>query len=131
MAPKLRFRCHCTKCQQTYQAPYADALFVRRGQAVLAGASDVKWIKTIKHSPLNRGICRGCGAPVLGHFFGAFSIVPAYMVDRSTLPTVQRDIYYVTRVKDLADDIPKHSGHLSSYLGLALPVTGVLVSSGQ
>lgn len=53
------------------------------------------------------------------------------MVDPSIIPEVQRDIYYGTHVSDLQDGVPKHNGLISSYLGLALPVTGVLALPGQ
>ncbi|MBO9410457.1 MULTISPECIES: GFA family protein [unclassified Ruegeria] len=130
-APRVRFRCHCTKCQSVYQAPYADALLLRRGQARLADPSTIKWIHTKSPSPLSRGLCKSCGDPMLAYLFGALSVVPARTAQQMELPPVDCDIYYGTRVEDQLDDVPKYSGAVSTYLGLTLPLTRVLALPGR
>lgn len=127
----MRFRCHCTKCQEVYQAPFSDGLVFRRGQVSLIDPGSVKWIKTLRPSPLYRGICASCDRPVLAHLYGLLSIVPAHTVHDLELPEVSRDLYYGTRVADLDDGLPKHETALSTYLGCAFPFTGVLMARGK
>ncbi len=129
--PKVRFRCHCTKCQGVYKSPYADALVFRRGQVQIADKDQIKWVHTMRPSPLIRGLCKTCDAPVLAHFLGALSIVPALSVSELELPAVDCDIYYRTRTKDLNDDVPKYEGVLATYAGLTMPFLGVLLSPGR
>ena len=129
--PKVRFRCHCTICQNVYKAAYADVLVFRRGQVQLADKSKIKWIHTKRPSPLVRGLCKACDGPVLGHFYGALSFVPARTVSGLELPSVDRDIYYRTRTENLNDDVPKCEGVLASYAGLTMPFLAVLMSPGH
>jgi hypothetical protein len=133
VAPRVRFRCHCRKCQAVYGLPYADALMFRRGQVRPEDPDTLKWIRTIKRSPLVRGLCRHCDQPVLGLLFGTLNIVPAGTVTDQdyALPAPVCDIYYDTRVRDLSDNIPKHVTALSSYIGLTMPVTQVLTLPGK
>lgn len=130
-APRVRFRCHCTKCQAVYGAHYADALLFRRGQVRAEEPDSLKWIKTMRPSPLSRGVCRHCDQPMLGLLFGVFNIVPSDRISDLALPPVSCDIYYGTRVRDVTDNIPKHLGAVASYVGLALPVMQVLALPGK
>ena len=127
--PRVRFRCHCTKCQSVYRAPYADAMFLRRGQAKLLDNDTIEWVNTKQPSPLVRGICRKCKDPILAHFFGITSIVPTKAVTTHNVPKVTCDIYYKTRVADIDDNLPKYNSAFMSYVGLSLPILGVLALS--
>ncbi|MBO9408652.1 GFA family protein [Shimia sp. R9_1] len=139
VAPRVRFRCHCSKCQSVYRAAYADALMFRRGQVKPLDPAKLKWIRTKSPSPLVRGVCRACEAPVVAHLFGGVSIVPAATLpDASSgagasiaLPEVACDIYYDTRVQDLSDAAPKYEGALAAYVGLTPSVTKVLALPGR
>lgn len=130
-APRERFRCHCTKCQSVYRAPYADALLFRRGQVKPVDPRKIEWIRTKSPSPLSRGLCRACGEPVLAQLYGVLSILPAKIASEMALPAVGCDIYYGTRVADVAEDTPKYEGAVATYLGLTLPITRVLALPGQ
>ncbi|QBX99658.1 hypothetical protein E2K80_02065 [Rhodophyticola sp. CCM32] len=129
--PRLRFRCHCSKCQSTYKGPFADALVFRRGQVHLEDANQVDWIHTMRPSPLVRGICKSCHEPILAHFYFVFSIIPAIAMPGGLVPPVGHDVYYGTRAKALNDGVPKHDTVLGSYLALALPFAGVLALPGR
>lgn len=130
-APRVRFRCHCTKCQAVYKAPYADALLLRRGQVKPIDPSKIKWVRTLNPSPLSRGLCSACEEPVIAHLYGALSVLPAPTAKAMDLPPVDCDIYYATRVEDQNDDVPKYSGLVTTYLGLTLPITRVLTLPGK
>ncbi|WP_353890416.1 GFA family protein [uncultured Aliiroseovarius sp.] len=129
--PRARFRCHCTKCQSVYKSSYADALVFRRGQVRIDDSDKIKWVHTKRPSPLIRGLCKTCDAPVLAHFFGALSMVPALSVSGLELPPVNCDIYYRTRTKDIDDDVPKYAGAMATYAGLTMPFLGVLLATGR
>ena len=129
--PKVRFRCHCTKCQSVYKSAYADALVFRRGQVQIADKEQIKWIRTARPSPLIRGLCKTCDEPVLAHFYGALSMVPARSVSELELPPIDCDVYYRTRSGDINDGVPKYEGALATYAGLTMPFLGVLLSSGR
>lgn len=129
--PKLRFRCHCTRCQSIYKAPFADALAFRRGQARLIDPTTVFWKRAMRPSPLNRGLCRSCGRPVLAHLYGAVSIVPTLTLSGVELPPVSYEVYYNTRFAKLDDSVPKHGNVLSSYIACTPSFVGVLLSPGR
>ena len=128
---KGRFRCHRTICQAVYQAPYADALVLRRGQARPANQGMIKWVRTMRPPPLLRGLCSKCDEPVLAYLYGALAIIPTRTVSGLKIPTIDCDIYYRTRASDLSDGTPKYDGMLSSYVALALPFTRVLAFPGH
>ncbi|WP_176237735.1 GFA family protein [Roseovarius aestuarii] len=129
--PRVRFRCHCTKCQAVYRAPYADALVLRRGQARPANQGMIKWVRTKRPSPLVRGLCSKCNEPVLAYLYGVLTIIPTRTVSGLKKPPIDCDIYYRTRASNLDDEIPKHDGMLSSHIALALPLTRVLAMPGR
>ncbi len=129
--PALRFRCHCTRCQSVYQAPYADALVLRRGQVRLEDPEQVDWMRTMRPSPLVRGLCASCREPVLAHFFAAFSIIPTRLMPKDQVPPVGHDVYYRTRIAGMQDTVPRHDTMIASYLGLALPFARVLALPGR
>ena len=129
--PRVRFRCHCTKCQSVYKSAYADALVFRRGQVQIADKDKIKWVHTARPSPLIRGLCKTCDGPVLAHFFGTLSMIPALSVSELELPTVNCDIYYRTRTQDINDGVPKYESALATYAGLTMPFLTVLLSLGR
>lgn len=131
VSPRVRFRCHCTKCQTVYKSAYADALVFRRGQVRAADPDKIKWIRTMRPSPLIRGLCCSCDQPVLSHLYGALSIIPAQTATELELPPIDCDIYYRTRTEDLNDNIPKSDGVLAAYIALAIPFVRVLASPGR
>lgn len=124
--PRLRFRCHCTQCQSVYGADYSDAVVLRRGQFVVSPDTDLDWVRTIRPSPLIRGLCPGCRRPVLAHFWGVFSIIPVALLPEDVLRPVDHDVYYGTHRQPMRDTVPKHETALSSYLALSLPFLAVL-----
>lgn len=128
--PHARFRCHCTLCQKVYADSFSDVAVFRRGQVTLLDARQIKWTRTKTITPLARGLCRHCNAPVLAYFYGILVFLPARILPQSSLPEVSRDIYYATRTGDLPDDVPKSSGLIAAYAGLSLPFLKVLLSRG-
>lgn len=91
----------------------------------------IKWVRTMRPSPLIRGLCKSCQQPVMGYLYGAISIIPANSTEDIDLPPVACDIYYRTRQADLQDDVPKYESALATYAGLTLPFLGVLFSPIQ
>ncbi len=129
--PSARFRCHCTICQRVYASNFSDVLVFRRGQAKLADAHQIKWTRTKTVTPLVRALCIHCNEPVLAHFYGIISFMPARALPDTPLPAVDMDIYYDTRVSDIQDDIPKSSGLIGAYAGLTVPFLKALVAKNR
>lgn len=130
-APRVRFRCHCTKCQSVYQASFGEGVVLRRGQARPIDPDRIKWIRTIRGAPLSRGLCRACGDPVIAHLYGVFVVIPARTAPALEQPPVDCDVCNGTRVADQDDDAPKYHGLLGTYAGPALPLLRVLLSPGR
>ena len=129
--PSIRFRCHCTICQNVYASGFSDVIVFRRGQVKLADSDQIKWTRTKSVTPLRRGLCVHCNEPVLAHFYGILAFIPARTLPEMSLPRVSKDIYYDTRTSDVLDDVPKSSGLIAAYAGLTIPFLKVLLSPGR
>jgi hypothetical protein len=84
--------------------PRAVVVF-RRGQVKPFDASQIKWTRTKKITPLARGLCIHCNEPVLAYFYGILAFMPARAFPEISLPEVSRDIYYETRVSDVLGEV--------------------------
>ncbi len=120
-APSVRFRCHCSICQSVYASAFSDVLVFRRGQVRAIEPTGLKWTRTKTVTPLVRGLCTECNGPVLAHFYGLLSFVPAGAITDLKIPPVAQDIYYGTRRADLTDHVPKTDSLLGAYARLTLP----------
>ena len=120
--PAVRFFCHCTTCQQLYRAPFADitVLWSRRVR-VIEGANQLdyrhyNWLPV----SINRGICRSCRRPVIGHSTippMGVSFLPAYVWgDQDVLPAPLGHLFYHRRVAEIDDGLPKVEGLIASEL---------------
>ncbi len=129
--PSMRFRCHCTICQNIYASNFSDVIVFRRGQVKPADRDQIKWTRTKPVTPLRRGLCVHCNEPVLAHFYGILAFMPARTLPEKLLPPVSKDIYYDTRISEILDDVPKSSGLIAAYGGLTIPFLKVLFSPGR
>lgn len=126
--PSARFRCHCTICQKVYASTFSDVLVFRRGQVKPSDKAQIEWIRTKKVTPLVRALCVHCNEPVLAHFYGIFTFMPARALPEMFQPEVNNDIYYDTRISDILDEVPKSSGLIAAYAGLTIPFLKVLLT---
>lgn len=129
--PSTRFRCHCTICQNVYSSGFSDVIVFRRGQVKPVDRDQIKWTRTKSVTPLRRGLCVHCNEPVIAHFYGILTFMPARTMPEMALPKVSRDIYYDTRTSDVLDNVPKSSGLIAAYAGLTIPFLKVLLSPGR
>ena len=128
-APLVRFLCHCTICQAVYKAPYADATIVARG--AVRSLDHVDFKRHRSPPSLNRGTCNSCGEPVVGTL-ATLAFIPARIFPQAELlPEPAMHIFYHSRVADVSDSLPKHSGYLASEWAVTkLAIRSLLTSRG-
>ena len=115
--PIVRFFCHCTICQDKYQAPFADvALF--KLPAVTLPEQATTYGKYKRFVAIDRGICDACNKPVMakmGEGDKGYAFISAQnFVNPSALPPSVMHVFYGTRTQDIDDALPKHHSWLSS-----------------
>jgi hypothetical protein len=125
--PLTRFYCHCRICQSVYGQPFADVTVWWGTGVTLPRNHPVQFRRYRPPPALRRGICSDCGQPAVGFLsvlpFVALAFVPTRnFVDQSTLPPAAAHIFYHRRVRDVADDLPKHCGYWVSELAVARSV---------
>ena len=115
--PIVRFFCHCTICQDKYQAPFADVTLFKLPSVRLPGQATT-YGKYKRFAAIDRGICDACHKPVMAKMGsgdkGYAFISTQNFVDPSALPPSIMHVFYGTRAADIEDDLPKHSSWLSS-----------------
>lgn len=114
----FRCFCHCTICQQFNQAPFADVSVYRSDALDLKDCQHVDFKAYASPEILQRGRCSECQNPVIE--FLTVPLLPKLVVlPNNTLiePTTENacgHIFYHRRVDDIDDQLPKHSGYLTS-----------------
>lgn len=126
--PTLRFRCHCSICQEVYKAPYADFVVVPAA-AVESPKGDVRYQKMRRPPNLQRGTCPSCERPVIASMTLvpglSFMFIPvANLNDNFNLPEPKADIFYHRRQSDLDDAIPKYQGYWPSEWAVSKAILG-------
>jgi hypothetical protein len=128
--PLTRFICHCRICQAVYKAPFAD-ITAFTGSALSVSTPDQVSFKRLRLPPaVNRGICNGCGSPVVG-FLRVAPFFKIGFVPTRNLAALGGElepklhIFYHRRVADVSDALPKVSGYWASELA----VTGAVLKS--
>ncbi|MGB0921301.1 MAG: GFA family protein [Alphaproteobacteria bacterium] len=119
--PLLRFNCHCTLCQEAYQAPFVDAVLWLTDKPVEVGSKKIVFEQRRGPLSIDRGFCVDCAAPVFGKFRQKMLERVAFVSVRNmpqgfNAPPVDLHIFYETRQADVADGLPKHQGYLRSQL---------------
>lgn len=117
--PLIRAFCHCTICQKLNSAPYADIVVFKEKDVLMPGNEHLAY-KAQRFPPLlQRGQCTSCQNIAieyvnLGPFPKLIAVPSKNIDDQSLIPEPSLHIFYDTRVKDIDDNLPKHSGYLSS-----------------
>jgi len=125
--PLIRFYCHCRICQSLYRQPFADVTAWRANRVALPRTHLVEFKRYRPPPAVRRGICSACGQPAVGFLailpFMTLAFIPTRnFLDQSVLPPAAAHIFYHRRVRDVADDLPKHSGYWASELAVARSV---------
>ena len=125
--PLARFYCHCQICQSLYRQPFADVTAWWGNGVTLPRTHTVQFKRYRPPPALRRGICSACGQPAVGFLaivpYMTLAFIPARnFVDQSALPPAAAHIFYHRRVRDVADDLPKHSGYWVSEFAVARSV---------
>ena len=126
--PITRFYCHCTICQQQYQAPYVDVTLYKLDEVTLPEDHGLNFKHLKRFMPVDRGFCPSCEKPVMakvgeGEKAYAFVSVRNY-VDASALPEPEMHVYYGTRVADVDDPLPKYGNFFTSNWAFIKRMTG-------
>lgn len=117
--PLVHAYCHCTICQAFNEAPFGDILLYR---AQDVDVPDETLIEYNTHRPppaVQRGKCRACGKPAVEHMkmpgLPTMIFVPTKNVlEADSLPPASMHLFYHSRVADIDDPLPKHSGYWPS-----------------
>ena len=117
-SPMTRFFCHCTICQEKYQAPYADVVLFPLAGLTLPEDHSISFGQYKRFGAIDRGICTDCHQPVMakaGEGNKGLAFVAAHNVaNPASLPAPSMHVFYGTRVADIEDSLPKYRHYLSS-----------------
>jgi hypothetical protein len=121
--PQLRFLCHCTICQQVYDRDFSDVTVMLAKHVHVSDDANISFGQYKPPPALDRGTCTSCNHPVVGFLktpgMPRLAFIPAAVLPESPhLPPPQRHIHYGTRVKDVADSLPKTESEMMSNLVL-------------
>ena len=116
--PVTRFFCHCTICQEKYQAPYADVVLFPLAGLTLPENHSISFGQYKRFGAIDRGMCTDCHRPVMakaGEGSKGLAFISAHNVaNAASLPAPSMHVFYGTRVADVADSLPKYRHYLSS-----------------
>lgn len=116
--PIMRFYCHCTICQQQYDAPFVDATLFKLNEVVLPEEHGILFAKYKRIAAIDRGRCPACEKPIFakaGEGEKGFAFVAARnYVNPDELPAAEMHVFYGTRVENVSDDLPKYKNAISS-----------------
>jgi hypothetical protein len=118
-----RIKCHCFICQSANRAAFADSTILMARHVPLTRIEHVRFETRKRHLAAQRGFCRSCGCFVLAQMtvlpFLSLAFVPAARYpDSVELPEPVLHVFYESRIADVADELPKHSGKLPSQLAV-------------
>ena len=117
-APMTRFFCHCTICQEKYQAPYADVVLFPLGGLTLPESHSISFGQYKRFGAIDRGVCTQCHQPAMakaGEGAKGLAFIAAHNIaNAELLPAASMHIFYGTRVEDAEDSLPKYRHYLSS-----------------
>lgn len=127
--PLGRFRCHCSICQATYRAPFADATVLWARDVPRDRVENVRFGAHRKPPAAQRGVCPQCGDVTVAYMtpfpFLSLAFVPVarYPGDFKQ-PEPALDLFYDKRAADLDDDVPRRHGYWPSELAVLKMVLG-------
>lgn len=121
--PRLRFFCHCTICQQVYKRDYSDVTVMLAKHVHVSNDANISFGQYKAPPALDRGTCKSCDHPVVGFLkapgMPRLAFIPAAVLPGGPkMPQPQRHIHYGTRIKDVADNLPKTESEVMSNLVL-------------
>jgi hypothetical protein len=116
--PILRFYCHCTICQQQYDAPFVDVTLLKLNDLKLSADQTVSYTRHKRFGAVDRGRCTHCDKPIvatMGEGEKGYAFVAARnYLKPAALPPPTMHVFYGTRVDDVADELPKYSNAITS-----------------
>ncbi len=115
--PIVRFFCHCSICQDKYNAPFADVALFKLSSVALPEQA-VTYGQYKRFVAIDRGICDDCHKPVMAKMGagekGYAFIAAQNFANPEALPASSMHVFYGTRAHDVDDLLPKHHNWLSS-----------------
>jgi hypothetical protein len=119
--PLFRMFCHCTICQKFNDAAHGD-IFVYRASDIERPEEGLVNFDTYRPPPnVQRGKCAACSKPAIEvldtPLIPSLILVPGNMHNgHDCLPAPKGHVFYQSRIEDIDDSLPKHSGYLKSQL---------------
>lgn len=118
-APLFRAFCHCETCQAYNQADYADILVMRSGSVALEPETSIDFQFHQWPPVVSRGKCADCGGVAVEKIslplFPKLIVIPAQTLrSQERAPAPAFHMFCHRRVSEIEDNLPRHSGYLSS-----------------
>jgi len=131
--PLLRAVCHCTICQTFKQAAYSDITLFRARDVIMPQQNSVEFKAYASPKVLQRGKCVSCGKAAIEYLkiplMPKVIVVPTENIgEKCFVPEPSMHVFYDTRVSDIEDDLPKHSGYLKSQLAFSHKLMASFIS---
>ena len=122
--PLMRAFCHCTICQTFNQAAYSDITLFRARDVIMPQQNSVEYKAYASPKIIQRGKCVSCGKAAIEYLklplMPKLFVVPTNNIaDKRFVPEPSLHVFYDTRVSDIEDNLPKHSGYLKSQLAFS------------
>lgn len=116
--PITRFYCHCTICQDKYEAPFVNAVLFKLDDVEFSKDDATTFGKYKRVAAIDRGICDNCNKPVMAKVGegekGLAFVATQNVKNPEGLPPSAMHVFYGTRVEDSADDLPKYKNWVTS-----------------
>ena len=124
--PIMRFYCHCTICQDKYDAPFVNAALFSLEDVEISKGDAITYGKYKRFAAIDRGICDSCNKPVMAKVGegkkGLAFVASQNFNNPEDLPPVSMHVFYGTRVEDSADDLPKYKNWVTSQFAFLKPL---------
>lgn len=122
--PLIRIFCHCTICQEFNDAAFADISIFRAKDIQFSDQKKVSFKKYRSPPAAQRGKCTTCKKPIIEFLnlavLPALTIIPSENIPPGEFllePSIH--VFYDSRVTEINDSLPKHSGYIKSQVSLS------------
>lgn len=122
--PLIRIFCHCTNCQEFNDAAFADISIFKSKDIQFSDKHKVNFKKYKAPPAVRRGKCATCNKPIIEFLdlpvLPMLTIVPSENIPLGEFllePSIH--VFYHSRIAEINDSLPKHSGYLKSQIALS------------
>jgi hypothetical protein len=131
--PLIRIFCHCTICQQFNDAAFADISIFRSKDVQFPDNQKVNFKKYRSPPAAQRGKCATCNKATIEFLnlpvFPPLTIIPSQNIPSGKfLVEPLTHVFYDSRVKDINDTLPKHSGYIKSQIAVSARLISAMLT---